>query len=152
MLSWVLAVQGEQTQTCPDMVVVSGLASTGWETWHGIQFNGNSCVDSVSNQNPFSLPAGWGWLPVMPEPSSVSPAGLLLNTRDILWPVVYPLYPQYLLENLSSAATSLLPVAHFRQSTWYWLELINTSIVLFLNVELGVIMPTWQLVIWSPEG
>jgi len=56
---------------------------------------------------------------MMPVHLSISPAGLLLSARGILGPVVFPLYPQYLLENLSSAAAILLPVAHFRHSTWY---------------------------------
>lgn len=147
---WVSVAQGQQVHTCPDMVIVSGLESTDSKTSCEIQLNENYWVGSNGNQIPFSSPAGSGWLPVMPVPLSISPAVLLLNTKDILGPVVFPLYPQYLLENLSSAI--LPPVTHFRYSTWYWLELINISIVFFITVELGIIRSAWQLVICSLKG
>lgn len=147
---WVSVAQGQQVHTCPDMVIVNGRESTDWKTSCEIQLNENYWVGSNGNQIPFSSPAGSGWLPVVPVPLSINPAVLLLNTKDILGPVVFPLYPQYLLENLSSAI--LPPVTHFRYSTWYWLELINISIVFFVTVELGIIRSAWQLVICSLKG
>lgn len=92
------------------------------------------------------------WVPAVPELLRVSPASLLLSVRDILGPVLFPLYPKCLLENLSSAAAIFLPAAHFRHRTRYWLELINISMVLLPNVELSAVVATWQLVIYILEG
>lgn len=90
--------------------------------------------------------------PAVPELLSVTPASVLLNVKDILGPVLFPLYPKCLLNNLSSAAAVFLPAAHFRHRTWYWLELINISMVLLPNVELSAVVATWQLVIYILEG
>lgn len=71
---------------CCSRANAEGPSSTGTtqECWHGILFNENNCVDSIGNQNPFSLPAGSGSY-LLCQSSSVS----LLPASFYMWGIFW---------------------------------------------------------------